>query len=306
VKFRSDVAGTVTGIRFYKGGNNTGSHIGLLYSSTGAVLAQATFTGETASGWQQVSFSTPVAIAANTTYVAAYFTNTGFAFDYGYFTSTGVDNAPLHGLRSGVDGGNGVYVYAGAPQFPSNTYGDGNYWVDVVFSAGGTAPPPPAQATNIFSSSAIPGTPWNADPNGITVGVKFRSDVTGSVTGVRFYKGTGNNGTHVGLLYSNTGAVLAQATFTGETSSGWQQVTFSSPVAISANTTYVAAYFTNTGFAFDFGYFLNTGVDNAPLHALRSGVDGGNGVYQYAGAPQFPTSTFYGGNYWVDVAFTTP
>ena len=123
---------TVTGVRFYKGSGNTGTHIGMLYSSTGALLAQATFTGETASGWQQVNFSSSVAISANTTYIAAFFTTSGYADNQGYFTSTGVDNAPLHALKSGVDGLNGVYMYGAVPQFPSLSWADSNYWVDVV------------------------------------------------------------------------------------------------------------------------------------------------------------------------------
>ena len=134
VKFRSDVAGTITGIRFYKGAGNNGTHIGLLYTATGTLLGQVTFTGETASGWQQANFATPVAISANTTYVAAYFSTSGFAFDASYFTNTGVDSPPLHALRSGVDGPDGVYMYGGAPQFPSANSGGSNYWADVVFS----------------------------------------------------------------------------------------------------------------------------------------------------------------------------
>src|SRR5213078_770360 len=124
-----------------------------------------------------------------------------------------------------------------------------------------------------------------------TLGVKFRSDVNGSVTGIRFYKGAGNNGTHTGLLYSSAGAVLAQATFSGETASGWQQVNFSSPVAILANTTYIAAYFSTSGYAYDGSYFSGNGADNPPLHALRSGVDGLNGVFAYGNTAQFPTSS---------------
>src|SRR3989442_1119612 len=46
------------------------------------------------------------------------------------------------------------------------------------------------------------------------------------------------------------------------------------------------------------------GVDNAPLHALATGVDGVNGVYVY-GASAFPTQTFNAANYWVDVVFNT-
>jgi hypothetical protein len=135
------------------------------------------------------------------------------------------------------------------------------------------------------------------------VGVKFRSDIGGNITGIRFFKGAGNNGTHVGLLYTATGTLMAQAAFSGETASGWQQVNFAAPVAISPNTTYVAAMFTSTGFAWDAGYFTASGADNASLHALKSGVDGLNGVYGYSSTPVFPASSYFNSNYWVDVVF---
>jgi hypothetical protein len=307
VKFRSDVGGTVNGVRFYKGFGNNGTHTGLLYTSNGALLAQAAFTGETAVGWQQVAFSSPVAIAANTTYIVAFFTSSGYADDQAYFASKGADSAPLHALRSGVDGLNGVYAYANAPQFPNQSWNNSNYWVDVLFSASGaSAPPPPASGSSIWNSFAIPANQQQNDSSPVTLGAKFRSDVSGSVTGVRFFKGVGNNGTHTGMLYTSTGTLLAQATFSGETASGWQQANFSNPVAIAANTTYIVAYFSTTGYADDQAFFASSGADNGVLHALRSGVDGLNGVYAYAGAPQFPTQTWNNSNYWVDVAFTTP
>jgi hypothetical protein len=133
VKFRSDVAGYITGIRFYKGSANTGTHVGNLWTSGGSLLASAIFTNETAMGWQQVTFASPVLIAANTTYVASYHTDVGgFAIDQNYFASAGVDNAPLHALQSGVAGGNGVEL-PGASGFPDQTYYASNYWVDVVY-----------------------------------------------------------------------------------------------------------------------------------------------------------------------------
>jgi hypothetical protein len=133
LKFRSDVAGTVTGVRFYKSSTNTGTHTGELWSSSGALLATGTFSGETATGWQQVTFATPVAIAANTTYTVSYHTNVGqYSYTSAYFTTNGFDHAPLHALASGGSGGNGVYVY-GARAFPSQTFNATNYWVDVVF-----------------------------------------------------------------------------------------------------------------------------------------------------------------------------
>ena len=56
MKFQADVVGNVAGIRFYKGASNTGTHIGNLWDSGGALLASATFVNETASGWQTVLF----------------------------------------------------------------------------------------------------------------------------------------------------------------------------------------------------------------------------------------------------------
>ena len=128
--------------------------------------------------------------------------------------------------------------------------------------------------------------------------------MSGFIDGIRFYKGAGNNGTHIGSLYDRAGDLLAQATFTGETASGWQQANFSAPVEIAANTTYVAAYFSTTGFAYDSGYLTSAGVDNPPLHAPENGVDGSNGVYAYGSAAQFPSSSYNSTNYWADVAFT--
>ena len=113
----------------------------------------------------------------------------------------------------------------------------------------------------IWPSTATPGTADANQSQPIELGVKFTSSSSGSITGIRFYKGINNTGTHVGNLWSSTGTLLASATFTGESASGWQQVNFSSPVAITANTVYVASYFSPTGdFAVDRNYF-NTAIN---------------------------------------------
>jgi hypothetical protein len=139
VKFRTDIPGFVTGVRFYKHPNNTGTHVGNLWSSSGQLLASAVFTNETASGWQQVQFSPPVPIQANTTYIASYFSPNGFyAFSSGFFATQGVDNGPVHLLSSPAAGGNGVFQYGPTSAFPTNTFNASNYWVDVVFSGSAT------------------------------------------------------------------------------------------------------------------------------------------------------------------------
>ncbi len=158
----------------------------------------------------------------------------------------------------------------------------------------------------IWSTLAVPTNASDADTGAVNLGVKFKSDMNGFITGIRFYKGTANTGTHIGTLWSSAGAQLATATFTAESASGWQQVNFASPVAVTANTVYVASYFAPNGrYAADNAYFTTKGVDNPPLHALQDGASGGNGVYRYGSGTVFPGSTVQSSNYWVDVVFST-
>ena len=143
VQFKADSNGYVKGIRFYKSASNTGTHVGHLWSSSGTLLASATFTGETASGWQQVIFANPVPITANTVYVASYQTSVGhLSLDQAYFVTSGVDNAPLHAVTDKSGSANGVYAFTSTPAFPTATYNASNFWVDVVFSQAGPNPRP--------------------------------------------------------------------------------------------------------------------------------------------------------------------
>ncbi len=587
VKFRSDVAGTVSGVRYYKSAANTGTHTGSLWTADGTLLAEATFSGESQSGWQQVTFSSPVAIQPNTTYVAGYFAPKGHYAVSSWALNNPpalgpsvIDNPPLHILPD-VGNGNGLYQYSSFSTFPTSTYQADNYWVDVLFSPT-TPPQQPGQVTGVTASAGLgeatvnwtapssggtptsyritpyigasaqapitvtapatsktiaglvggttytfvvtavdgagsgpdstpsnavtptspqapgavtgvsavggalsatvswtppssdggsaitgyrvtpyigenaqspvtasasatsatvggltggtsytftvtatnaigpgpesaasnaivptsvnpPGAPtgvlatakssgaqvnWTApasdggsaitgyrvtpyigataqtpttvsspttsasvtgltndtaytfkiaainaagagaesaasgsvtpydtifdlatpstvdsgDGGSVELGVKFRSDAPGTINGIRFYKAAANTGTHVGSLWSSTGTLLAQTNFSGETASGWQQVKFSSPVSIQANTTYVAGYLAPVGHYSVNGPTLSSAVDNPPLHAEASGTSG-NGIYSYGLGTSFPTSSYQSSNYWVDVLF---
>jgi hypothetical protein len=303
VKFRTNVSGTITGIRFYKVSGNSGTHTGELYNSSGTRLAQATFTGESSSGWQTVTFSSPVSVTANTTYVAACFSSAGYySGTPNYFTSA-VTNGSVTALADGTDGANGLYSYTTSPAFPSSSYSASNYWVDVVFSSSSSSSKSTSSSANIFTTQTPAGVTEN-DGRGIEVGVKFQSSVAGTITGIRFYKTSGNSGTHTGELYSSSGSRLAQAVFSGETSTGWQQVTFSTPISIAANTVFVAAYYSSSGnYVGTPGYFVSA-VTNGSLTALADGTSGANGVYSYATSPTFPSSSYAQSNYWVDVIFS--
>jgi chitodextrinase len=294
VKFKSDVNGSITGIRFYKGTGNTGTHLGRLWTTGGTQLATVTFVGETASGWQEAKFAAPVAIAAGSTYIASYYAPVGhYSFDSNGLAND-VNTPPLHALSSSSSGGNGVYVYGTGGGFPSQTYAASNYWVDVVFTAA---------TASIWPATAVPSVPDVAEGASVELGVKFKSDVNGSITGIRFYKGTGNTGTHLGRLWTTGGTQLATVTFVGETASGWQEAKFAAPVAIAAGSTYIASYYAPVGhYSFDSNGLAND-VNTPPLHALSSSSSGGNGVYLYATGGGFPSQTYAASNYWVDVVF---
>jgi hypothetical protein len=482
VKFKADYDGSVVGIRFHKALANTGTHIGSLWTANGTRLAQATFTGESASGWQTVSFASPVPITAGTTYVASYNAPNGHYSISTNGLSSAVDNPPVHALANSTSA-NGVFAYGPSTTFPSGSFRASNYWVDVLFAdpdAPGTVtavtatsgrlsagvswtPPatggpvtsytitpyigptaqtaktisgsPPATSATFTglaadtaytftvrasnaggsgpesaSSTAItptgataPGAPtavsaqgdstsavvsWTApgddgggaitgytvtpfaggaaqpatevgasttrtrisgltndtsytfrvtarnaagagdasagsnavtprpsifglrtpatvdsgDTGSVNLGVKFTSDVAGSITGIRFYKAQANTGTHVGALWSATGQLLGQGTFSGESASGWQTLTFDTPVPIAANTTYVASYLAPRGRYSADAAGLASGADSPPLHALANSTSR-NGVFAYSPLTAFPTGSFNAGNYWVDVLF---
>jgi Domain of unknown function (DUF4082)/Fibronectin type III domain/Mo-co oxidoreductase dimerisation domain len=481
MKFSSSQQGLVTGVRFYKAAANTGTHIGSLWTSSGQLLASATFTNETTSGWQSVQFSQPVQIDTGTTYVVSYVDPNGhYSFTNNAFGSA-VNNGELQAPPNSTTA-NGVYAYSGTNTFPTSTFAAANYWVDVLFvptlkpgqvtgvtataglaaatvswnapSSGGAptsyvvtpyigsssqtpvtitgtppatsttvknlqpgtqytftvhaanvngsgpestgsnavtplgsaAPTPPTGVTATPATSealvtwtapsddggsALTGyavtpyigsqaqTPVQVGPNttsttvtGLTngtsytfkvtatngngstdsvasaaiapedtvfdfatpatvdsgdggsnnLGVSFTSSVPGVVTGIRFYKASTNTGTHIGDLWSAAGGLLASATFTNETSSGWQTVVFDQPVQIDPGTTYVASYFAPNGhYSFTSSVFT-TALTNGPLQANADGASP-NGSFAYSSANSFPRSGFNASNFWVDLLF---
>lgn len=124
-RFTVDVAGTATGIRFYKGAANTGEHTGYLWNAAGVKLAEVQFTDETADGWQTAALSTPVALQPGVEYRVGLYGTTGrYAVDVRtlrWQTVIGHFTIPDDGS---------AWVYS--REFPSNV-SDNNYWVDVLF-----------------------------------------------------------------------------------------------------------------------------------------------------------------------------
>ena len=143
----------------------------------------------------------------------------------------------------------------------------------------------------------------NPDSQAVELGVRFQASVSGFITGLAFYKSASNTGVHTASLWSSSGKLLATATFTGESASGWQTVSFAQPVFIQANTVYVASYHTTTGhYPDDQAFFAAGGLTVGSLTAVANSI-GGNGVYAYGAGGILPTQTYNASNYWVDVLF---
>jgi hypothetical protein len=193
VKFYSTQAGAIAGIRFYRGAADPRGYTVELFSSSGTLLGSA-MDSDTCSVpcWEQINFASPISIAANTTYVAAYYASNG---DYANDTGTsggltnGASNGPLIAPASSQVGGNGVYTYSRG--FPNQTWQDSNYYVDVSFT-------PSAPTLMLSFSPPNPSIPPNA-PGGTVVATAVASWSDGSeFTGTYSF----------GQPYSNDGGVF--------------------------------------------------------------------------------------------------
>jgi hypothetical protein len=161
-----------------------------------------------------------------------------------------------------------------------------------------------APPTQTIFGSAMPSVKSDPDAQAVEVGVKFKVVTNGTITGVRYFKGNKNGGAHVGTVWTSGGTQLAAAVFRHESFSGWQSVSFATPVPVTAGQVYVVGYHTNVGhYADDIHYFQGKGAGAQQVQALADGVQGGDGLYSYSATPTFPTSSWEQTNYYVDVTF---
>jgi hypothetical protein len=127
VKIGVDAPVQLTAVRFYKDPLETGSHVAHIWAANGTLLATVAFSAESGSGWQQQALSTPLALQPGQTYVVSVSYNAYFGL-----TGAGLASQITSGpLLSVADGANGVYATT-AGQFPTSSWNNGNYYVDVV------------------------------------------------------------------------------------------------------------------------------------------------------------------------------
>jgi len=151
-----------------------------------------------------------------------------------------------------------------------------------------------AQTFSLFSTTQAPTTANAANGLAVptTVGVRFSSNRAGKVTAIRYYAASTNTGTTVSLWNATGTTKLATATTTG-TGTGWRTATFTTPVNITAGTTYVASYYTASGRYSSTSSTFSSALTSGPLSVPASGSRSSLGN-------AFPSTTSTA-NYWVDV-----
>jgi len=163
------------------------------------------------------------------------------------------------------------------------------------------SPPPVYTYYSIFTTQLPTRQTVNDTIGGLEIGVKFQTAVAGDITGIKFYKTAGNEGTHTAQLYTANGTLLASDISKNETDSGWQTVLFTTAVPITAYKTYIAAYHSSLGNYISTNYMFKKALTNGPLTALADSTDGINGLFKYTNTPAVPDTGYKSSNYWVDV-----
>ncbi|WP_052676720.1 DUF4082 domain-containing protein [Microbacterium trichothecenolyticum] len=396
LRFSTELDGYASGVRFYKGAGNLGQHVGSLWDEAGVRLATVTFATESATGWQTARFSSPVPIIAGQTYTVSYTApQGGYAYQERYWPYNARPSSPVK--VTSATGANTAGVYGVAGQFPTSTWSDANYFVDVEFTKSDTSPlriqlrtpgagaasvaldapvtatltrpatpesvgltiKDPSGATvpgtvtydsatrvirfvptgtyapstaytvtpvaqdaagvglapdsgwtfttradgqsdgqcpcSLFDESRVPAIQSDSDTSSVTLGVGFTVAIPGKISALKFFKGPGNMGAHVGTLWDDSGTALATVDFTNESASGWQKANLSTPVTVQPGVRYVVSYRASQG-----GYSATPATfaqeyTRGPLTVAAAGS-----VFTYSnGFPTQSSTTDYG----VDVVF---
>ncbi|MHC1763777.1 MAG: DUF4082 domain-containing protein [Verrucomicrobiia bacterium] len=152
----------------------------------------------------------------------------------GISLSNPIERGPL---QTGAGPENGVFGPPG--QFPTRSFKQSNYYRDVeaVIESETLTLLGTASTTRVFTDG----------PH--ELGLKFTSARDGQITRIRYLRVAEETGRHTGHIWDAGGSLLAQAEFTNETASGWQEATVTPPVPIQAGRIYVVSVNANSAYA---------------------------------------------------------
>lgn len=220
-------------------------------------------------------------------------------------------------------GPTGTYAQIGTTTFGTTTYQDSGltasttyfYRVRATNLAGDSTYSPETSVTTdapivitgtastLFGTAAALG--GTSADNNYELGTRFRTSTAGYVTALRVWRPTTNGpSSYPARLWTATGTKLAQITIAAPTAGAWAEATLDSPIALTANTTYVVSYAVTSGNAYQINNpATQVSITSGPLSTL---TDGRIGVYAVSNSGAFPTSTYQNSNYYADVRFVVP
>lgn len=187
--------------------------------------------------------------------------------------------------------GGGTLIINGARP-PTDTDGVvGDYWLD---TAGKTLYGPKGASGYGATESAHPNGTLDSSSGNFTTGVKFRCLVAGQLMGLRYYRAAGITLTsHKLTLFDTAGAVQNTASTSAETGQGWMLATFATPRAVTANSDWVAGWYSgNSGYNYWASGLVPVSTVPAHISFLENRLGGGDAF------PGSHTSDFF-----VDVLF---
>ncbi|EPX85726.1 DUF4082 domain-containing protein [Salipiger mucosus] len=216
----------------------------------------------------------------------------------------------------------GLLTFATQPDFetPGDVGGDNVYDVIVSVSDGTNPavqqaitvevtdidPEPAPDALSLFGPGDAPAQTETGDSTDYELGVRFLSAEDGEITALRYWRGAadaGDTDTRTLNLWDAGGTLLASATVSSTPGqSGWQTALLAAPVAIDADTLYVASYGTTQNYAFTVDFFGTAWTGSEGILSAPA-ASAGNGVFSSGATGIFPEYSFNAANYWVDVIF---
>lgn len=141
-----------------------------------------------------------------------------------------------------------------------------------------------------------------------TAGLEFYTSVDCTITKILWWQpttGSPSTESRSGRLWNaTTAAVVANAVSAAPVGSGWQELVFAAPVALTAGVRYrVGVYHASGRLARTFDYFdegdLVDEILTVPNGANATGAD--QGSYSTSAGIAFPNQSFSNANYWLDV-----
>lgn len=154
-----------------------------------------------------------------------------------------------------------------------------------------------AATTGIFSDSLRPDVAVDTDRSSVELGLKFSPEHDGEVTALQYFQSRAASGVTSANLWSSAGKKLATVTFSASTKEGWRTINLDAPVTLSAGNSYVVSYQASNG-----RYAVTEGDLRSKQSVNGFTLERGAGVYKY-GTEGFPTKTFRGSNYLVDIVY---